>query len=55
MNFTGMPLLEWRYGYPVVVAVSVLVVAAHRSGTSSEKSGFDKERDGRRPVFSASK
>ena len=28
MNFTGMPLLEWRYGYPVVVAVSVLVVAA---------------------------
>ena len=27
MNFTGMPLLEWRYGYPVVVAVSVLVVA----------------------------
>ena len=28
MNFTGMPLLEWRYGYPVVVAVSLLVVAA---------------------------
>ena len=28
MNFTGMPLLEWRYGYPVVVAVSALVVAA---------------------------
>ena len=27
MNFMGMPLLEWRYGYPVVVAVSVLVVA----------------------------
>ena len=27
MNFSGMPLLEWRYGYPVVVAVSVLVVA----------------------------
>ena len=27
MNFTGMPLLEWRYGYPVVVAVSALVVA----------------------------
>ena len=28
MNFTGMPLLEWRYGYPAVVAVSLLVVAA---------------------------
>ena len=28
MNFRGMPLLEWRYGYPVVVAVSALVVAA---------------------------
>ena len=27
MNFSGMPLLEWRYGYPVVVAVSMLVVA----------------------------
>ena len=27
MNFTGMPLLEWRYGYPAVVAVSALVVA----------------------------
>lgn len=28
MNFAGMPLLEWRYGYPVVVGASVLVVAA---------------------------
>ena len=27
MNFPGMPLLHWRYGYPVVVAVSLLVVA----------------------------
>ena len=27
MNFRGMPLLEWRYGYPAVVVVSLLVVA----------------------------
>ncbi len=27
MNFRGMPLLEWQYGYPTVVVVSLLVVA----------------------------
>ena len=26
MNFKGMPELEWEYGYPVVAAVSVLIV-----------------------------
>jgi len=26
MNFTGMPELHWKYGYPVVILVSVLVV-----------------------------
>lgn len=27
MNFTGMPELTWKYGYPAVIAVGVLVVA----------------------------
>ena len=27
MNFTGMPELSWKYGYPVIIAVSVIVVA----------------------------
>lgn len=27
MNFTGMPELTWKYGYPTVIAVSILVVA----------------------------
>lgn len=27
MNFTGMPELTWKYGYPAVIAVSILVVA----------------------------
>ena len=27
MNFRYMPELEWRYSYPVVIAVSVLIVA----------------------------
>ena len=27
MNFTGMPELNWKYGYPVIIAVSVIVVA----------------------------
>ena len=26
MNFTGMPELTWKYGYPTVIAVSILVV-----------------------------
>jgi magnesium transporter len=26
MNFRYMPELEWRLGYPVVIAVSVLIV-----------------------------
>ncbi len=26
MNFTGMPELTWKYGYPVVIGVSVLIV-----------------------------
>ena len=26
MNFSGMPELEWKYGYPAVIAVSVLIV-----------------------------
>ncbi len=26
MNFTGMPELNWKYGYPVIIAVSVIVV-----------------------------
>ncbi len=28
MNFRFMPELEWRWGYPVVIAVSVVIVAA---------------------------
>ena len=27
MNFTGMPELRWKYGYPAVITVSVLIVA----------------------------
>ena len=27
MNFTGMPELGWKYGYPAVIAVSVLIVS----------------------------
>ena len=27
MNFAGMPELGWKYGYPAVIAVSVLIVA----------------------------
>lgn len=27
MNFTGMPELGWKYGYPAVIAVSALIVA----------------------------
>ena len=27
MNFSGMPELRWRYGYPAVIALSVLIVA----------------------------
>ena len=26
MNFANMPELTWKYGYPAVIAVSVLVV-----------------------------
>lgn len=26
MNFTGMPELTWKYGYPVVIGISVLIV-----------------------------
>ena len=26
MNFTGMPELSWKYGYPAVIGVSVLFV-----------------------------
>ena len=26
MNFVGMPELHWKYGYPVVIGVSVLIV-----------------------------
>ena len=26
MNFVGMPELGWKYGYPAVIAVSVLIV-----------------------------
>lgn len=28
MNFTGMPELSWKYGYPAVIAASVLIVIA---------------------------
>lgn len=28
MNFTGMPELQWKYGYPAVILVSVGIVAA---------------------------
>lgn len=28
MNFTGMPELTWRYGYPTVIGVSLLIIAA---------------------------
>ena len=27
MNFTGMPELSWKYGYPAVIVVSVLIVS----------------------------
>ena len=27
MNFTGMPELGWKYGYPAVIVVSVLIVS----------------------------
>ena len=27
MNFIHMPELEWEYGYPVVIAVSMLIVS----------------------------
>ena len=27
MNFRYMPELEWRWGYPVVIAVSIIIVA----------------------------
>lgn len=27
MNFVGMPELRWRYGYPAVIVLSVLIVA----------------------------
>ena len=27
MNFTGMPELQWKYGYPAVILVSVTIVA----------------------------
>ena len=26
MNFTGMPELSWKYGYPLIILVSLLVV-----------------------------
>lgn len=26
MNFVGMPELTWKYGYPVVVVVSIVTV-----------------------------
>lgn len=26
MNFRYMPELEWRWGYPVVIAVSIIIV-----------------------------
>ena len=28
MNFTGMPELQWRYGYPAVIAAGAVIVAA---------------------------
>lgn len=28
MNFSNMPMLGWKYGYPAVIVVSVLVIAA---------------------------
>lgn len=28
MNFTGMPELSWKYGYPAVIAASILIVIA---------------------------
>ncbi len=27
MNFSGMPELQWPFGYPLVILISVLVVA----------------------------
>ena len=31
MNFQHMPELQWRYGYPLVVAITVLICAVlHR-------------------------
>ena len=27
MNFSGMPELHWRYGYPAIIAVSAAIVA----------------------------
>lgn len=27
MNFIHMPELEWEYGYPVVIVVSILIVS----------------------------
>ena len=26
MNFAGMPELTWKYGYPVIVVVSIVIV-----------------------------
>ena len=26
MNFTGMPELSWKYGYPAVIVVSLSIV-----------------------------
>ncbi len=28
MNFAGMPELKWKYGYPAIIAVSILIVLA---------------------------
>lgn len=28
MNFVNLPELAWKYGYPAVIAVSVLIVSA---------------------------
>lgn len=28
MNFVGMPELTWKYGYPVAIVVSVVIVVA---------------------------
>ena len=26
MNFPGMPEFEWKYGYPAVIVISILII-----------------------------